>query len=168
MKVPSWKLWNLGRRLANPGRVQDTRWSFWEDIHVLIWQIADHCPGYRSRRKSHFSMHMSIAMYGLGPATITIYQWTWEESCTPISWIRGPLTLILAVDPKLTHDLDLPPLSHGLGIVFPLQGPSGRHPMMLCATEICPLIPVQEWIQKQPNDSALASLSHGQRKVLVY
>lgn len=54
-------------------------------------------------------------MYASESITRTIHQRLQEESCPPIRWVIDILTLVLPVDPEVSHDLAPGPLSHSLG-----------------------------------------------------
>lgn len=49
-------------------------------------------------------MGSATAPYGFGPATITIYHGTQETSHMTLPQAISPQTLVLPVDPEMTHD----------------------------------------------------------------
>lgn len=49
-------------------------------------------------------MDMATGLFGIGSASSTIYEGTWQELCPLIPWVTGLPNLLLVVDPEVAHD----------------------------------------------------------------
>lgn len=108
-----WELWVLGKRLWNPSGVQGQRGCFEKAdsaqvVDPLILVLA------MDPEVALYPCELSTSLIGLGSATSTMHQRTWEEPCPPITHITSP-DLVSVMYPEGVCDSVAAPHSYILG-----------------------------------------------------